>query len=150
MVVLKCNLNYFLSKYNVSINKLAKDLKLNRTTLSIITQNEYLINNRIPADLIAGICEYFNEPINEMFEIVPAKKTTLKQVKKEIDNKVILVIYEPLPKAYTKCIIMNSLWRSDSWEVHIGVVPIVCSTYEEAVEYVIDDDVSEVIRIYDS
>lgn len=69
MVTLYCHLSELMKQKDLSINALSKEIGYRRDTLSDLINNHEMDKRRIPAHLIAVLCDYFSISPNELFSI---------------------------------------------------------------------------------
>jgi DNA-binding Xre family transcriptional regulator len=66
---LYCMLGEIMKEKGVSALQLSKDLNHRRSTINDLINNNDMSNRRIPAQLIARICVYFDITPNDLFRI---------------------------------------------------------------------------------
>jgi DNA-binding Xre family transcriptional regulator len=71
MVILHCHLSEIIEAKHkdLSINALSKAVGFRRDTITDLLNNHEMDKRRIPAQLIANLCEYFNITPNELFSL---------------------------------------------------------------------------------
>ncbi|MDO3675545.1 helix-turn-helix domain-containing protein [Paenibacillus ehimensis] len=69
-VRLHCHLGEIIKKKNISALKLSTEIKYRRSTINDLINNVDMENKRIPAELIAKLCAYFNITPNELFSVI--------------------------------------------------------------------------------
>lgn len=68
--MIKCHLSRLMGERKLKIADVARDTGLHRNTVTLLYQETAA---RIDIDAMDRLCSYFNVPVGELFEYVPAK-----------------------------------------------------------------------------
>lgn len=75
---LKCHLGEILKERGISALQLSKDINFRRSTINNLINNRDMDSRRIPAQLIAKLCDYLDVTADDLFtvEYTPTPPTT--------------------------------------------------------------------------
>ena len=75
---LKCNFKKILKDKDISINKLSREIKERRATISELSNNKNISNKYLSPKLLAKICLYLDIDLNELFDIMVTSRILCK------------------------------------------------------------------------